>query len=187
MHVDRQSIRLAIQTVQRCNESKVRTRHGRIIENERMELLTLDRATTRRCKQTGGERIFFFPLPLSLFLSLNSSIDRSSKSCFLSLSLSLFSPLDFFSSFFPPPLPPFPARRPPSTLRTTLTLRRKSDVNGIKSFERAYARVGGATGRGGSMNKGVVAGRWWNMATGIAHWQKREKEPRGLGRERGTV
>lgn len=58
-----------------------------------------------------------------------------------------------------------------------MTLRRKSDVNGIKSFERAYARVGGATGRGGSMNKGVVAGRWWNMATGIARWQKREKEP----------
>lgn len=27
------------------------------------------------------------------------------------------------------------------------------------------------------MNKGVVAGRWWNMATGIAHWQKREKQP----------
>ena len=46
---------------------------------------------------------------------------------------------------------------------------------------------GGATGRGGSMNKGVVAGRWWNMATGIARWQKREKEPRGLGRERGTT
>ena len=37
------------------------------------------------------------------------------------------------------------------------------------------------------MNKGVVAGRWWNMATGIARWQKREKEPRGLGRERGTT
>ena len=114
--VDRQSIRLAIQTVQRCNESKVRTRHGRVIENERMELLTLDRATTtRRCKQTVASEYFFFffissPF-LSLSFSLNSSIDRSSKSRFLSLPLSLS--LSFLSSrFFPPPFPHSPPFSP---------------------------------------------------------------------------
>ena len=123
--VDRQSIRLAIQTVQRCNESKVRTRHGRVIENERMELLTLDRATTtRRCKQTVASEYFFFFFISSPFLSfsLNSSIDRSSKSRFLSLplSLSLFSLLSFFPSSFSPL---------PSFFRTPVTVNAANDAD----------------------------------------------------------
>ena len=88
--------------------------------------------------------IFFFFYFVSLSLFLSQFEYRSIIEVALSLPPSLS--LSFLSSrFFPPPFPhspPFSARRSPSTLRTTLTLRRKSDVNGIKSFERAYARVG---------------------------------------------
>lgn len=55
-----------------------------------------------------------------------------------------------------------------------MTPRSKSNVNGIKSFERVYVRAGATRSR--STNKGVLAGRCWNMATGIAHRRKREKD-----------